>query len=495
MKTKIGRYLKSNTTPKRVLFLLLTLFSLGMRVNFLLESDNFYGAIPAQKIYFARCLAGDTAASVLRAQHLYLHMVRIWTNLWGAIMFSPRILSLLFGMFSLIPLYLLVKIVTDERTAFIATFLMGVFPLHVIWSTLSMEEAPFYFLIFSALYFFLKFKFSVPKKRYLLLSALLVTASFGFRLEGILYSFILAPFLLTGKTKKNAVIFLMVSLVFPLLSMVSYWIHNNNPLFPFISQSRYASLELIGRGQNWSRILNDTLKVFPVPFLLLGCIGIDVAAKNKRMSLLHAIFIVFLVFFAAKIKTNSLFFQIRYLMPFGLFFLVYVAVGFVFLLNFLKNAALKTLFIGAFCLWSVFSSQHYLNRNLSEFSFSDELESLTNFVAGLTHEESIIVDVDRYHQYPEAIINSSKVRTHPMMYLSEIEVNGERLDDDFWIKDYKKELLGVINDKKIDYIFYCPEGRSMRFLFPLESADEHIGDVRYKRIIMGKDYWVYKIER
>jgi len=478
------------------IILFIMFFSLGVRIYFLAHTDNCLGVIPTQKIFFSLRLPQDSFAELFRAQHLYRYLLKGWITLWAATDVPCRALSLIFGFVSLLPFYLAVKIITDELTALIATFLLGIDPWHIILSTLSMEEAPFYFFIFCALYYFFNYTFKGYKKKCLFLSAALIAVSCGFRIDGFMYPFILTALLLRKARKKEALIFFALSFSWPLLTMIASWLYEHNPFSPFVLQSRYASLELAHSNQNIFSVGKSILTLSPFFFSVFGFIGLVRCLGDGKMRIVNSIFFVFLLCFLIKIISNSLFFQPRYLLSFGLFFLIYIAVGFIFAIRRLKNTKIQLLCILVFFVSSFLLSARYLRENEKQFVLSPEIKNIISFVSRLKDEERLLLDIDQHHRYAETIVVNSGVDSClKITTLPEVELNGQILLSDFSRAMYRASLIRELSNKEFDYILYCPDGRSMRWLVPMRSEQERIGIASYKRMVLGKDYWIYKVEK
>ncbi len=490
---KNGKYLNLKNNRVLIIFSILVL-SLILRLYFVFYTDNFYGAIPAQKIIHSQSVSADVIGSIWEVDPiLYPYLLKVWMSVFGKIDISPRILSLLFGMLTFMPFFLTVRIIKDELHAILATFLIGFFPIHIIWSTLSMEEAPFYFIVFSALYLFFKYKFGSPKRIYLVLSAILISCSFGFRFEGILYPVVLTLFLLKDKDKKNIFIFLAVSLSLPILWMLLCWMRYKNPFVSFARHSFYSHLEVADRYS--LRFIIDKIKMsFSVSLLPLGIWGYFITIRDKKMRIINAIFFLFLFAFIIKILTKTLLWQERYLLCFGLFFLIYIAIGIVYLSKCLKNYMAKVILILIFCLYNIFFTVDYISHNKNDFLLNSEIKNIINYLSNINDKSKILIDIDEDHGYPELIAVYSNIDLERVKISQEIDVYGNKVLHDIQMKDYKNRLLNFINNKYFDYIIYSPKGRSLRWLFSLKSENERIGKIRYKRTFTGEIYWIYRRE-
>ena len=487
----IGKYLNAIKT-KKIVFLSIVLLSLILRICFLFSSDNFYGAIPAQKIIHSQQSTKDIIGSIVEVHPmLYPYLLKPWIVPFNGVYIAPRALSLLFGLGSLVPFFYMIKIVKDEAVAITATFLLGVFPLHIIWSTLSMEEAPFYFILFLGLFLFFKYKFESPKRLYLISSALLITCSFGFRFESILYPVILTLFLLREKDKKNIFIFFILSSLLPAIWMVLCWIKFGDPLGSFTWQSFYAALT-VQTEHNLMFLIRGLRRIYSLPFLLLGGFGCLLSIRQKKMQIVNIIFILYFFLFITRMLSKTLEWQERYTFCFGLFFLIYISVGLIFILKFFKKRAIRACLVFIFCLYNLLLTTNYISQNRIGFLLDSETKNIIGYLSSL-QDKSILIDIDKYHDYPEPIALYANTNLNKVKIVQEIDVNGNKLLDNIAQEDYRNSLSALINDKYFDYILYCPEGRSLRWLFSLKSDKVRIGTAKYERVFTGEIYWVYKL--
>ena len=201
MKAFFKRFL--TLKPETGVIFLLCIFAFLIRVYFLLTSDNFYGALPMSVVLGAmRLLTGHGVKFFgLGARlQLYENLIGCVLWFWNQPLIVSRVVSLVFGSFFVVPYYYFTKLVTNKKTAFVSSFFLCLYPLHIILSVLSREDVTYCFFLFCAFVFFFKFKkYSGRKILFLIFSAVFLNLSCLMRYDGWIFIPILAVFLLPGK--------------------------------------------------------------------------------------------------------------------------------------------------------------------------------------------------------------------------------------------------------------------------------------------------------
>jgi 4-amino-4-deoxy-L-arabinose transferase-like glycosyltransferase len=113
---------------------------------------------------------------------------------------SGRIVSVLFGTLSILPLYLLTRRLTNDRFGLVTSFLYAISPRVVEYSSDVLREPLFWFFFFSGLYLAVT-AFMEKKFLLLLLASLFQILALLTRLEGILAPFILVSWIIYRRMK------------------------------------------------------------------------------------------------------------------------------------------------------------------------------------------------------------------------------------------------------------------------------------------------------
>jgi hypothetical protein len=147
---------------------------------------------------------------------------------------APRVISILFGLFSLAAIILLSHTIFSNKKITILTALYAIiFPFRIIFSAVPLSEIVFAFFITMAFAFFIKW-LKQSSTKYLYLSALFFTLSSSVRYEGwifaLSYFFVILYFFI--RKRVNAYSLIHSSLILasvPLLWLVFHTIVNGNP--------------------------------------------------------------------------------------------------------------------------------------------------------------------------------------------------------------------------------------------------------------------------
>lgn len=262
---------------------------------------------------------------------------------------SAKLISLLSGTLSIIPLYLLLKRFFDLPYVLLSSLSFALNPYFAFISGEIIKD-PLFFLFFSfALYFFI-----ASKERAFLsfLSSLFFVLSILLRIEAIIYLLLSFIFLFfRGEKKKTIIFFLLPLFLFSFLLFLS---------FPFSLYERYLKprilaygmLEIIFGKEPLNFRLSSFFLFFPIflerfikicypPFFLVffipGIFSLKIK-KEERGSILY-IFLILAslipVLLLLWLKTG--FFSSRYLIPFVVLQLIFISSGIALITDWLKK--------------------------------------------------------------------------------------------------------------------------------------------------------------
>lgn len=149
---------------------------------------------------------------------VYFYLTSASVAVFGLTEFATRFPTAIFGVFSVIATYLVVKKIFDEKTALLAAFLLTISPFHIFVSRHALESAVPIFFNLMAVLFFIK---SFDNKKMIIVS----TALFAFNLYIYRSVWIFVPVYLIAllvlfnkEIKKNLKNFIIASGMFAILS-------------------------------------------------------------------------------------------------------------------------------------------------------------------------------------------------------------------------------------------------------------------------------------
>lgn len=314
---------------KRTAAIILILIILAgfARFTVLFNSDNYPGNHVDQVIHAIRIhnnpdiglnFGGNTSM-------LYNYLLAGVLHFWYDPLLSPRIFTVIFGIFIIIPYYFLIELLFGKRIAFYSAILLSLDPLHVIQSGLTTADVVFHFFIFSCLYYFFKFQREEKPVSALILSAILFNIASMLRFE----SWIFIPFLfilLYRHNKKYSVIFLSIALILPSLWLYLCHYYNHNAFYSFIKPGMTAHAEIVSRIKH-SRQIFGWLNVLYVTLgrivLVSGVCGMIYSFVKKRFIHLALPFLFLLSLYTASSLMDRMWYNERYSIFLGLLMLPY----------------------------------------------------------------------------------------------------------------------------------------------------------------------------
>ena len=215
---------------KHIVLILTGLVLLGaiLRIYILLISNNRWGSDPTSRVMVAMEWLKRPSLIPPHIDWLPLHfyLMGIGLKILNAPLFTPRLISLIFGILSFIPFYKLVNMIFGRRLALMSLWLLIFYPVHVLCSVVSLSEIIFLFFLLCGLYFFFRYR-EIFNSYLLLVSSLFLILASIVRYEAWLFVLFI-PFLLCYEKRKrwrDMIFFFIATSIFPLI-----WIFNTNAI-------------------------------------------------------------------------------------------------------------------------------------------------------------------------------------------------------------------------------------------------------------------------
>ena len=266
-------------------------------VVLLFLSIRFYFLIKDQRIWWDSAVNLATADWLLSNRY-YIEYFRppIWPiilatfgSLFGVSFALERILSLTFGLASLVVIYFGLKH-TYPRIAFYSTFMLAVFPYNIIFSYRLYESFSIFINTTMLMIFLLYIK--TMKTKFLFISGILLGIAVLTKYIAGFFILFFIIFLLMKKMKKQLVI-LTISFILPLVPwFLFYWINFSNPLYPLIENFNETFSKPYG---SWYSMLLYMPEVFGLGFLL---ILLSPRKNDKIQNLFLVTITIFLITFS-----------------------------------------------------------------------------------------------------------------------------------------------------------------------------------------------------
>ncbi|MCW8965531.1 MAG: glycosyltransferase family 39 protein [Candidatus Pacearchaeota archaeon] len=130
---------------------------------------------------------------------LWFYLTSIFYSIFGVHQITMRMMSLLFGTFSIIPLYLLTKLLFNKRVALLASFLLAISPFVIRYTLSYMDQSMIFFILFAIYLFIKKFK---EEERISLLAAVMLGLAALIKIIAANFIFVFGIFMLIICIKK-----------------------------------------------------------------------------------------------------------------------------------------------------------------------------------------------------------------------------------------------------------------------------------------------------
>lgn len=397
-----------------VVIIFLIILSAVIRIWFFLNIDNFEGSVSMEKVASALSIIDNPKLSFNfngNTSVLYNYLLAFTLHLWPNILVAPRVLSMLFGVLTVIPFYLLVKLTFTERAAFYSGVLFALFPRHAIQSTFSMSDAIFLFFFFSCLYFIFKFKLKEEKIIWLVLSGLLFNLAALLRFES--WAFI--PFLcvlLLKEGKKYAALFFCLSLIAPCLWMLLCYYFQHDALASFTIAARTANMEIMmNRAWHSKNLLGwlDVLRrVLGYPIIISGLVGIIYSFLKKRFFYLALFFFYLYSLYTVNTIAARMWYIERYSILLGLLIIPYSVLSIEKLAAFIK--AKPVILIFPFILLSTLMFEKITQGRIEWHTLPVEVKQIAGWLKdNISFSDKILMGQDKKDLYGYDIIVRSTV--------------------------------------------------------------------------------------
>ncbi|MDO8585553.1 MAG: glycosyltransferase family 39 protein [Armatimonadota bacterium] len=316
--------------------LLLLLFALAVRLALALVTNNERGD-PDCRAYMSGVWAYHPKTLVLWIWlPYYFYVTGALTHVFGNPALAGKVLSLVAGTLTIIPLYSLSMRFFGKTAAVVSGLIFAVFGMHVKMSCLTMTEAPFAFLCLSAIaLFYSGAQAEKPRARRLFVSALLLGLAGLLRHEAWALAVILTVFLLWQPSlRRYAVLYgLFAAAPFILMGAIDY---ATRGAFTYRVTELAEGKEAESPAVRFpvSVALRKWLNIFvtsPGPIvMLLAAIGLWYAAIARKASAQIALIAVILMgpIFVLSLIIEGWLPQARHLTFFELLMLPYAGLGF-----------------------------------------------------------------------------------------------------------------------------------------------------------------------
>ena len=257
---------------------------------------------------------------------LYRYALASFMYFWRDPQLAPRVFTVLFGIFLVIPYYGTLKVLFGRAVAFFSSLVLVFYPMHVVQSSVTSSDAVYYFFLFGSFYYFFSYKNGRERFSVLLLSALLFNIASLLRFE----SWIFIPIfflLLWPRGKKTALIFFALLLVFPCAYLALCRCYGLPLFYSFTAVSRSAHDQIMAGRAPYDPRLWSWLAILwrssGASLVVGGVAGIAWAFLTRQKRQLAVFFLMLLSALTVNTSSERMCSFDRYSIILGLFLIPY----------------------------------------------------------------------------------------------------------------------------------------------------------------------------
>jgi len=488
---------------ERFWLVLLVALSAAVRIFFLLKYEIMPGFAPGNVVGALFVFENPSLRFNFDAgtSTLYRYAVASFLYFWRDPVLAPRVFTVLFGIFLVIPYYGTLKVLFGRAVAFFSSLVLVFYPMHVVQSSVTTSEAPYYFFLFGSLYYLFSYKSGRKWFPALLLSA------FSFNIVSLLRfeSWIFIPIfflLLWPKGKGEAFLFLFLSILFPCahLAICRHYYGDGDALLSFsIAFKTGQASVLAGRFSydirlwSWLAIL---WRCLGSSLVVGGFLGMVLAFLIRQKRQFAVFFLVLFLSFTASACSARTVVGDRYSIILGLFLIPYAGFFAEQVVAFLKGR--KKMLLGLFL---VFPAVNFfqVTRNapvvLGEIFVvvPPEINALGAWLKEKVRpDEVIVIGADRYDSWQNALALLSGVSPQRCLVIT-TPISGRGAIEN------KEELEKFFLDHRTRYLVSSSDGYLQGILnLDLNKKKQSIGSVVFETVFEQmapavEKYIIYKI--
>lgn len=249
------KYLKKKLTDPRTLLILILILGLFLRMYFFVGIG--WKDTPAYLGLANRVLEGDfyLGSYVTGMRIMMIYPIAFFYLLFGIGTFSAVLYPLLTGLGSIIIIYYLGKELSGEKVGLLSAFFLGIFPLHIIFSTWPMPDVPITFFLGLSVLLLLKSENmnNIRNKRLLLLfSGLVIGISYLVKVSSLQIMLFILPYLLYKFIKRGEIDFdyslLFLGIFIILLLEGTFYSYHTDHLFVRLNEFSNHYKDMHGRS-------------------------------------------------------------------------------------------------------------------------------------------------------------------------------------------------------------------------------------------------------
>jgi len=422
----------------------------------------------------------------------------------------PGILSLVFGVASILPLMRITRRNFGQRAALWAGLGCAFYPLGIRLSTVSLEVTIFHFFVLVALDFLDK---GLSKKRGIRIDLVIagswLTVACATRFEGWLMIPVFTGVILTALLRKTflenrrpglktifskailpVILFGLAASLFPLFWMVASYKMTGDPtnfasISAVVQKIHALSVPFIDRALGWPIIFFQTTTFITVLVIIVGLV-VSVAKKEGLYVLVIALF-MFALFILLAIRGAMALNETKYISTITMMLLPFFGFGAAWLGQNIspRNHLVVSMVI---VMAAGIVSMGAVNKDNIKFAPSENVKSLCKNLSTLSEEEGKVLLGVRYQGY---IIARSGLSYERFVLVPGDDKTGHRSPDDFW-RIVKREAPCVIIHNTL------PDMLDFQKIIPIDGKTKKeatLSGYNFKSIFISDQWMLLSVTR
>lgn len=250
---------------------------------------------------------------------LHFYLVGTALKVYNNPFYTPLLVNVFLSLFTLFPLYFLIRRLFNERTALLMILIFSLSPIVFRLSLLALAETPAIFFMVSGASILAK-GIIENKNRYIIGAGLLITIAGGFRYESWIIAPLVTLIIAWRFSLKQALLFMLPALLFPLYWLTSNYFESDNMFSSFtwaaeaVETNKINSLDAFLR-RIWFYPLSLVFAFGPFAFYFFIKELVKVVKSRKQNKNAYWFFVLFLavfMFFLINCLRGSLLTQHRF---------------------------------------------------------------------------------------------------------------------------------------------------------------------------------------
>jgi hypothetical protein len=241
---------------------------------------------------------------------LHFYIMSFFLSIFPFYVITPKLLHILFSVATAIPLYYFIINEFNAKGAFWATLFYQLSPIVFRNSFHALAETPFIFFVVCSLYFISELFKNKSETKNAIWAGLFLTIACGIRYEGWVFIAFLGLIIWIRSSFKNAFIFGVFSMLFPLYWMIGNYLAEGDPLYS-INAANYWNTVMEGVNEEVNDFDKTTRLVF-FPFSLFLFL-------TPLLSLIYVITLIYVL-----LKKLIVWKHLIWLIPFLGIFIMYI---------------------------------------------------------------------------------------------------------------------------------------------------------------------------